>query len=137
MDLEAIKAREQTATKGPWFAFYGGEPRLIGAPRGNGRYCLAEFNGPMDGDRCPDAIFAAAAREDIPALIAEVERLQGIIAQHNLCHDLHGKVNAEDFAKGCEAEQRRIYGCAPHADEVERLQGIINNALKIQTQIRE
>lgn len=51
----------------------------------------------------------------------EVEKLKGVLAQHDLCHDLHGKVGVEDFAKGCAAEQRRIYGCAPDADEVERL----------------
>lgn len=50
-------------------------------------------------------------------LAAERERLQGVIAQHELCHDLHGKVDARAFADGCAAEQRRLYGCAPDADE--------------------
>ena len=35
---------------------------------------------------------------------------------HDLCHNLHGTVDAEAFAAGCAAEQRRIYGCAPDAD---------------------
>lgn len=36
---------------------------------------------------------------------------------HNICHDLHGKVSAREFADGCAAEQRKLYGEAPHADE--------------------
>lgn len=44
-----------------------------------------------------------------------------IIAQHDLCHNLHGQVDARVFADGCTAEQRKIYGCAPDADEIERL----------------
>lgn len=55
-------------------------------------------------------------------LRAEVARLQGVIAQHDLCHDLHGRVGAEDFAAGCVAEQRRVYGRSPHADAVARLE---------------
>ncbi len=64
-----------------------------------------------------DLWFIASARTDVPRLLAEVERLRGVIAQHELCHDLHGKVDASAFAAGCAAEQRRIYGCAPDADE--------------------
>lgn len=64
---------------------------------------------------------------DLRALTAEaeVERLKGVIAQHDLCHDLHGKVGAEDFARGCAAEQRRLYGRAPDADEVARLRAAL------------
>lgn len=51
----------------------------------------------------------------------EIQRLRGVIAQHDLCHDLHGKVNVQDFTKGCETEQRRIYGCAPQADRIQEL----------------
>ena len=34
-----------------------------------------------------------------------------------ICHDLHGRVTAREFANGCTAEQRKLYGCAPDADE--------------------
>lgn len=62
------------------------------------------------------AIRRAVAAED------EVKRLQAVIDAHDLCHNLHGQVDARAFADGCAAEQRKIYGCAPDADEVERLQ---------------
>lgn len=32
---------------------------------------------------------------------------------HNFCHNLHGTVSAEDFARGCMEEQRKLYGFAP------------------------
>jgi hypothetical protein len=51
--------------------------------------------------------------EERDELKRENRKLQGVIEQHNLCHDLHGKVNAEDFDKGCQAEQMRIYGRVP------------------------
>lgn len=51
----------------------------------------------------------------------EIEKLRSIIATHDLCHNLHGTVGADDFADGCAAEQRKIFGCAPDADEVKRL----------------
>lgn len=35
---------------------------------------------------------------------------------HDICHNLHGKVSAEEFAAGCAAEQRKLYGRAPDAD---------------------
>jgi hypothetical protein len=52
---------------------------------------------------------------------ARVGKAKAVIAQHNLCHDLHGKVNADDFAKGCEAEQKRIYGRSPTEDTIASL----------------
>lgn len=51
----------------------------------------------------------------------ENARLKGIIERHDLCHNMHGKVDAQDFAAGCAAEQRKLYGCAPDADRVEQL----------------
>ena len=61
LDLEAIKARCELATPGPWEARDGyvwrGDTSLAGTLRP------------------ADASFAAAARTDVPALVAEVERL--------------------------------------------------------------
>lgn len=54
------------------------------------------------------------------ALRAEVDRLKrGDWTPeeiHDICHNLHGKVDARAFADGCAAEQRKLYGCAPDAD---------------------
>lgn len=45
-----------------------------------------------------------------------IAMLKGIIAQHDLCHDLHGKVGVFDFCKGCADEQQRLYGQSPDAE---------------------
>lgn len=68
-----------------------------------------------------DAAGYAFLRNNAASWLDEIDRLAGIIAQHELCHDQHGKVNAEDFANSCAAEQRKIYGCAPHADRLAAL----------------
>lgn len=52
--------------------------------------------------------------------------LQGVIDQHNLCHDLHGTVDAEGFAKGCVSEQKRVYGRSPHEETVARLEAALD-----------
>lgn len=68
--------------------------------------------------------FAAAA---LPGIVLAVRcyRLARIIRQHDLCHNQHGKVDARAFADGCAAEQRKLYGCAPDADEATRLRSCL------------
>lgn len=70
VDLDAIKKREAAATKGPWFQgpYYRADVESkFGCIRAN---C---WNAPQ---AIADADFIAHARQDIPALIAEVERLR-------------------------------------------------------------
>jgi hypothetical protein len=66
-----------------------------------------------------------AAVEEAVALIAAAEQraseAEAVIRQHDLCHDQHGKVTAEQFAECCAKEQRKLYGKAPHADERDAL----------------
>lgn len=101
MNIEEIKAREQAATRGPWKAELSeGDCGKIGeCPKGL-EYCndncqKCEYweisrgawpHGPESvecGDYCfftdTDAEFICHARTDIPALLAEVERLQKIV----------------------------------------------------------
>lgn len=68
MNIEEIKAREKAATPGPWEngPYVGDEPEII---YGVGRQKVARI---FDEQR--DRDFIAGAREDIPALIAELER---------------------------------------------------------------
>lgn len=37
----------------------------------------------------------------------------------DICHNLHGTCSAQEFADGCAAEQRKLYGCAPDRDCLE------------------
>ena len=72
------------------------------------------------GKRGNDSV--RVALDDVYALCAEVRALRAVIATHDLCHNLHGKVDARAFADGCAAEQRKLYGCAPDADRVKELE---------------
>lgn len=70
-----------------------------------------------------------ASHAERDKLAAELATTKAIIATHDLCHDLHGTVGPNEFAAGCAAEQRKLYGCAPDADcvamqerEIERLE---------------
>lgn len=72
-ELQAIKARAEAATLGPWTA------ETVG-PCSCGQ-CPAHVNvfaGPHQWPKInpPDAEFIAHARTDVPALVAEVERLR-------------------------------------------------------------
>ena len=67
--LEAIRKRAEAATEGPWLieeSRYGGQWNA-GNPEHDFSACLSSKG---------DIEFIAAAREDIPALLTEVERLQ-------------------------------------------------------------
>ncbi|MDP9351701.1 MAG: hypothetical protein M3P51_09205 [Chloroflexota bacterium] len=78
VDLEAIKARCKAATPGPWWATcrdvsddFARDDSFLGF----------EVHGPPPAyrgqlERGADALFIANARTDVPALVAEVERLQ-------------------------------------------------------------
>lgn len=74
LDLEAIKAGCEAATPGPWVNTGGRFPKINGGPIGGCDVATLFF---ADG---ADAAFIAAAREDVPALVAEVERLQNDVA---------------------------------------------------------
>ena len=83
VNLDAIRKRAEAATKGPWYRGEGYEQ----SKRGN--YVASESNGliicaEQDDTDCvlstEDAEFIAKAREDVPALLAEVERLKEKLA---------------------------------------------------------
>jgi len=97
LDLDAIEARAKAATPGPWTAdtkYASGDFGLIvggdlgfardGVPDGTtwkvAYVCYDNGDRPEDEDRAwydeEDAEFIAHAREDVPALIAELRRLR-------------------------------------------------------------
>ena len=69
--IEAIRGRAEKATAGPWYT----------ASTTDGPWIIEE-NGNIISGTCAhvsDGGFIANAREDIPALLAEVERLNGVV----------------------------------------------------------
>jgi len=82
LDLEAIKAREKKATPGPWHQrihiVWDADP--VEDSLDAGQICKCHYREDMNGlgvhDDIHNAEFIAHAREDIPALVREVERLR-------------------------------------------------------------
>ena len=83
-DLEAIKARAAAATEGPWewddptIGQHWSRPEpwatVVDDEVNCGGYCYGGSSSPIKSDA--DGQFIAHAREDIPVLLAEVERLR-------------------------------------------------------------
>lgn len=79
LDLEAIELRVNAATQGPWIGFLAqgsawvDENDYDAQERGGG---IAE----LSDTHLADAKFIAAARTDVPLLIAEIRRLRELIA---------------------------------------------------------
>lgn len=74
LDLDPIKAREAAATAGPWKAW------IEGRDHWGGDTIISRFESEDDlyvhGATDADLDFIAASRSDVPALVAEVERLR-------------------------------------------------------------
>lgn len=95
IDLDPIEARVQRATPGPWAEgagqVRGGETReLIIAADGRTIIAMAYggYGHPTPDCTREDRAFIAHAREDVPALIAEVKRLRA------LCDDIEAALPA-------------------------------------------
>ena len=82
--LDAIASRSTAAERGPWVVLNGGDnetPTFIDGPEGDvlirdwwgSGYLRDEYVWVKE----PNAEFIAHAREDIPALLAEIDRLRG------------------------------------------------------------
>ena len=75
INIAAISARLLAATPGPWT----NELREVWTA--NGTHCICDaYVDEIESGECSDAIFIAHAPADIAALLAEVERLNGIYA---------------------------------------------------------
>ncbi|KYG89020.1 hypothetical protein A0U40_13415 [[Bacillus] sp. KCTC 13219] len=110
MNIEAIKERVAKATPGPWII----EPEKCG-PEGQGVFetdsfgCICEVGDPYPrGNNRPqeNMEFIAHAREDVPALIAEVERLKTELAKSEKCFEIMEKVSFKLQAKNKELQNR-------------------------------
>ena len=75
-ELQAIRERAEKATPGPWEANEVG--LYVIAPLARGKESIARMPYPYGdtSDNQSNAAFIAHARTDIPALLAEVERLR-------------------------------------------------------------
>jgi hypothetical protein len=108
-ELQAIKARAEAATPGPWkveTGSYTGWDWLIGSSGFDGKNYSVHLTtdsihaSQLYGDASTDAAFIAAAREAVPELVAEIERLRAALEEINNQHPavyFKDLVEAEDM----------------------------------------
>jgi hypothetical protein len=78
-ELDAINTRLSLATKGPWTSYVEGRDHQSGSNfilTGSGENRGEDIE--LIGASIADQDFIAAARQDIPKLIAEIKRLRSI-----------------------------------------------------------
>ena len=51
-----------------------------------------------------------------------VAELEAIIAKHDICHDLHGKVGRDEFEEGCRRETVKEFGSCGWAERIAELE---------------
>lgn len=78
LELEAIAARAEAATAGPW-EVRDADAHMVRGPRDVVLYAYNAFDGHKQGNA--NAAFAAAARTDVPALVEEVRKLRGVLRE--------------------------------------------------------
>lgn len=111
IDLAAIRARVEAATPGPWASTVA-YPHLALQPDDDS---IISFN--LAANPASDALFVAHARADVPALLAEVERLRGeLSAIADRALTLKGRL----VSTGAEVERLRAQVAAAYrfADEL-------------------
>lgn len=84
LDLEAIKARAEKATPGPWGGPWDAGDELLIETKDHASFICA-LSTDDEEERTKNghgnATFIIHARDDVPALVAEVERLRGLDAE--------------------------------------------------------
>lgn len=75
--ITQVQARVAAATAGPW------HPSIEGKHHESGSSCILQPTGGIDLDGASDGDieFMAHARQDIPYLLTELERLQEVISR--------------------------------------------------------
>jgi len=83
VEIAAIKVRVEATTPGPWKSYFEGRDHTSGSSfiqtLTQDIYISAEDYVGGGGHFCADQDFIANAKQDIPRLVAEVERLQTLL----------------------------------------------------------
>ena len=129
LDLAAIRQRVEKATEGPWYTGFDYEkhdPTVI-APG----YIEHTIDYPLDEvgleNGKADAEFIAHAREDIPALLAEIERLNATIQRvRDIVNDKYLDAGQMDVMLHRALEGRAVVELTPSSlqAEIDRLNAI-------------
>ena len=83
IDIDAIEARENAATPGPWYSDNSDNMDDAGnhysVMYGDGWYLARVWKDLKQSNCVADAAFIASARQDVPALCAEVRELRAAL----------------------------------------------------------
>jgi hypothetical protein len=127
-DLQAIEARANAATPGPWATgagkVEGGQVReLVIAPNDDVIVAIAYggFGNPVDRTT-QDRTFIASARTDVPKLVAEVRRLREALVDA-------WDAGFHSSGEGWNGEYPFNHPGRPTAEELKRLQASRDEAL--------
>ena len=114
IDLSAIEARANAATAGPW----DWSGTCLGSELGgNRRDCIAHIDGDHNMPSDADQDFIVHAREDIPALCAEVRRLRRKLMAQS---DKLASANAQAWLNDCKSlEPARLARIIRRLDRVQ------------------
>lgn len=113
LDLEVIKQRTEDATDGPWRF----TPEVLGIKSTTVMAGEEQVGYFSVGQAQPhDAEFIAHARQDLPALVAEVERLQGVVER---VRELHRAVDIEPSETVCHECSVEMFDGHYFADAIE------------------
>jgi hypothetical protein len=82
IDLDAIAARANAATPGPWFVHADWPGRVFAESEFNAHVARITGSNPE-----PNEQFIAHSRTDVPALLAEIRRLRDELAEEKASHD--------------------------------------------------
>ena len=137
--LDEIKARADAATEGPWH-WREGEPTSLVHVTSPGMHPWNILKAPDWGPILADAEFIAAAREDVPWLVAQVDRLEAWRAEALGIIDYRGEQQrrAEDERDNALAEVTRLTAERDAlAAQVERLERWKAEALEVMSGLRE
>lgn len=111
-EIAAIRARAEAATPGPWETDDVESWYVYKVERGSGVATeVAEFLSRML--RQSDAAFVAHARQDVPDLLAEIERLRGLLqrehdARLEICREAETLLRERDAAEATITELRHV-----------------------------
>ncbi|QLJ01493.1 hypothetical protein HZZ00_10975 [Streptomyces sp. NEAU-sy36] len=117
LDLDAIQARANAATPGPWFPHEDWPGRVFAESEFNAHVARVTGSNPEANEQ-----FIAHAREDVPALVAEVRRLRARTlteSEHNRAwHAIEGAAGQEGADPGTVLNAvLRALGINPPAEE--------------------
>lgn len=116
--IAEIKARAEAATPGPWYHVLSAIVGTTTRPDDDNTTCICNTEWGNATNVQPNAEFIAHAREDVPALLEEVERL---LARGDwlITHILEKDLFLCPMTKGHKCEQRYGVMCCLDSSETE------------------